>query len=323
MPLSKKQLGVVAAGVAVVALIGVGAVALVSDAADASAETPESQVPSAPAWVEGAEVPEAIAALRASGFEPVEPGKLTVAHSAYLPPLSYLAEGEEAPVGTEPNIAKLVADGLGLEYAPVVVAWADWPLGVQSGKYDLVISNVTVTEERKELFDFATYRTDLLGFSVKSDSSIASIASADDIEGLRIIVGSGTNQEQILLRWNEELVAQGRAPAELQYFDDTAAATLAVQSGRADAQFGPNATYAWQANATGETKVVGTVSGGWPETAEIGAATAKDNGLVEPVQLVLQAAIANGTYQQVLDGWGLDSEGVASSEVNPAGLPKP
>ena len=88
-------------------------------------------------------------------------------------------------------------ESLGLEYNPVAVNWADWPLGIQSGKYDLIASNVTVTEERKELYDFASYREDLLGFYVVSDSDIESISEAADISGLKITVGSGTNQEQV------------------------------------------------------------------------------------------------------------------------------
>lgn len=33
--------------------------------------------------------------------------------------------------------------------------------------------------------------------------------------------------------------------------------------------------------------------------------------------------IADGTYQQVLDKWGLGSEAVEAAEINPPGLPKP
>ena len=130
----------------------------------------------------------------------------------------------------------------------VVVAWADWPLGIQSGKYDLITSNVTVTEERKELYDFASYREDLLGFYVQADSDIESIEEAADISGLKIAVGSGTNQEQVLLAL-ERGARGGRRDARR-------AAVLRrqrrgrrsrLQSGRVDATFGPNATAAWSA----------------------------------------------------------------------------
>lgn len=325
MALSKKQgiaVGVIAA--AVVAVIGVGVAIGVNRPAEAvAAPEPAASTPAPDiTWVHTEEVPEAVAALQESGFQPIEPGKLTVAVGAFVPPLSYVPDGETLPAGTEPNIGSLIAEGLGLEYNPVVVAWADWPLGIQSGKYDLITSNVTVTEERKELYDFASYRQDLLGFYVRADSPIVSIEEAADISGLKVVVGSGTNQEKVLLSWNEELAAAGEAPAELQYYDDTAAATLALQSGRADATFGPNATAAWAAKETGETKLVGIIPGGWPLQADIAAGTKKGNGLIEPVQIVLAQLIEDGTYAEVLEAWNLESEGVESSQINPPGLPK-
>ncbi|UOQ90485.1 ABC transporter substrate-binding protein [Agromyces endophyticus] len=335
MAINKKQAGVIVAGVAAVALIG-GGIWWAVGSNDSSAEaagTTEEQVEAATTFDLTSQnakdrphidpVDEAVAALEESGFEPIEPGKLTVAISPWAAPLGVLASDDNTTViGTEADFGSLIADGLGLEYHPVAVDWADWPLGVQSGKYDLVASNVTVTEERKELFDFASYRQDLLGFYVQADSDIDEISEPADVAGLKIVVGSGTNQEKILLAWNEELEADGEKPAELVYYDDQAAADLALSSGRVDATLGPNATAAYRAAATGESKLVGTLDGGWPETAPIAAGTAKGNGLVEPVQLVLQSIIDDGTYDEVLERWALTSEGVDASEVNPPGLPK-
>jgi polar amino acid transport system substrate-binding protein len=342
MAINKKQAGVLAGGVVALALIG-GGIAFAAGNAGSSAQadakangTTEQQVSAAVQFdltsKNAADRPtiqpvaEAVAALKASGFKPVEAGKLTVAQTVKggQPPLVFAASDDNTtPLGSETDFGQLIADGLGLEYKPVAVDWADWPLGIQSGKYDLITNNVTVTEERKELYDFASYRVDLLGFYVKSDSPITSITGSDDVEGLTIIVGSGTNQEKILLSWNDELVAAGKKPADLVYYDDTAAANLAVQSGRADAYFEPNATGAYAAASTGDTKLVGTVNGGWPLTAAIAAATKKDNGLVKPVNLVLKAAITGGQYDKILKRWGLESERVDASEINPPGLPKP
>ncbi|WP_375385504.1 ABC transporter substrate-binding protein [uncultured Microbacterium sp.] len=331
MALSKKQGWTIGGGIVVAAAIVVGIVVAVNlnQPAQASAEgsTPAASTSANVAtddikWVSTDPIPEAVAALKASGFQPIEPGKLTVALSVYAPPLGYIPEGETKAVGNEPNLGALIAEALGLEYNPVIVAWADWPLGIQSGKYDLITANVTVTDERKELYDFASYRQDVLGFYVAKDSKIDKIEEAADISGLKIIVGSGTNQEQVLLRWNEELVKEGKAPAELQYFDDQAAGQLALLSGRADAEFGPNAGYAWAARETDEIKLVGIIPGGWPLDAAIAAATKKGNGLIEPVALALNGVIANGTYGEVLKAWGLTSEGVEKSEINPPGLPK-
>jgi polar amino acid transport system substrate-binding protein len=237
------------------------------------------------------------------------------------PPLALLASDDKTTIGSEADTAQLVADSLGLQLNVVQTSWEDWPLGVSSGKYDAVISNVTVTEARKKRFDFATYRQDVLGFYVKSTSKISEIKQAADIAGLKIIVGSGTNQEKVLLAWNEANEKEGRKPALLQYFDDQAAAQLAVQSGRSDALFGPNSVYAYSAAITGGIKLVGTVNGGWPLKADIAVTTRKDNGLVKPIHTALEGAIAGGQYEQVLQRWGLDIERVDTSLINPPGLP--
>ncbi|MFD5598790.1 ABC transporter substrate-binding protein [Leucobacter sp. NPDC058333] len=269
-------------------------------------------------------VPEAVEALKKSGFDPIQDGKLTVAVSAYEAPLGFLAEDDNKTLlGIEPDIANLVADGLGLDFAPENVAWADWPLGVESGKYDAVVSNVTVTEERKDIFDFATHRNDVLAFSVAADSDIDKISEAKDVAGLKVVVGSGTNQEKILLDWFAENEKNGLEPGEPVYYDDSAAGQLALVSGRVDAVFGPNPTASYVAAVSGESKIVGTLNGGYPENAQIGVTTAKDNGLIDPVQIVLNSIIEDGTYEKTLARWNLEDEAVTESLVNPPGLPRP
>jgi len=326
----KKKTAVIVGGIAAIALVGGGVTALVAANNANAPEAAAAEKSSVVSFNLGPDqdrirldaVPEAVASLEASGFQPIEDGKLTVVTSPYAAPLALYADDDTTLIGNEVDLAQLIADGLDLELNIQPAAWADWPLGIQSGKYDLILSNVTVTEERKELYDFASYREDLLGFYVKADSAITSIAAAPDVAGLTIIVGSGTNQEKILQAWDAENVAAGLDPVEYLYFDDTASADLALKSGRADANFGPNATSAYAAAATGETKLVGTVNGGWPETAPIAAATAKGNGLIESVNIALNAAIEGGQYASVLERWGLTSEALDSSEINPPGLPK-
>lgn len=338
MAITKKQGGLLAAIAAALVLLVGGVLAVVNlrpTGADAAEQaTTEERLSESVAFdltTKNADgrprtdpIPAAVEALEDSGFEPIEDGALTVVGTAQAggAPLGVLAsDDDDTRIGVEADFAQLIADGLGLEYRQAVTSWADWPLGIQSGKYDLVTSNVTVTEERKEVYDFATYRKDLLAFYVKSDSDIESIEESADVSGLKIIVSSGTNQEQVLLAWNEELEEAGEEPAELVYYDDDSAATLAIQSGRADATLGPNPTGSFKSAATGETKLVGTLNGGWPQTADIAAGTLKDNGLIEPVAIVLNEAIENGEYDQILERWGLEDEAVDESLINPPGLP--
>jgi polar amino acid transport system substrate-binding protein len=264
--------------------------------------------------------PQAVAQLP-QGYRFAVPGKFTVAVSALnSPPLTVFAEDNKTLLGSEVDIARLVADSLGLELNVVPTSWEDWPLGVYSGKYDAAISNITVTKERKEKFDFATYRKDSLGFYVKSESPIKTIEKAEDIAGLRIIVGSGTNQEAILLAWNQANLQKGLQPFTPIYTKDDAAQTLALQSGRADAFFGPNVTGAWKAALTGKTRLAGSVDGGWPKAAHIAVTLKKGSGLVAPVQTALNGVINNGDYEKVLNRWGEGIERLSASEINPAGL---
>ncbi|MGY5957046.1 Polar amino acid transport system substrate-binding protein [Kosakonia sp. BK9b] len=251
----------------------------------------------------------------------VVPGKLTVAVAALnSPPLTVFADDNKTLLGSEVDIARLVASSLGLELNVVPTSWEDWPLGVSSGKYDAAISNITVTKERKAKFDFATYRKDSLGFYVKSSSPLKTIDKAEDIAGLRIIVGSGTNQEAILLAWNAENLKKGLQPFTPVYTKDDAAQTLALQSGRADAYFGPNVIGAWKAALTGKTRLVGSVDGGWPKAAHIAVTLRKGSGLAQPVQTALNGAIKNGDYDSVLNRWGEGVERIPTSEINPPGL---
>ena len=138
----------------------------------------------------------------------------------------------------------------------------------------------------------------------KSDSDIGEVKEAKDVAGKRVIVCSGTNQEAIL------------------YYDDDSASSLAIQSGRADLTFGPNAGAAYKAAKDGKTKQVGTVNGGWPLKADIAFTTKKGNGLAVAAQAALNVLIKNGTYGKILDRWGLSSEAITKSELNPPGLPK-
>ncbi len=266
-------------------------------------------------------VPEAVAAL-SKDYKFVKDGTFTVAENVGSLPLISFASDSKTVIGNEPDIAQLIADSLGLKLEIVNVAWPDWPLGLVSGKFDAVISNVTVTEARKEKFDFSTYRQDVLGYYVKKDSPIKSITEPKDVAGLKVIVSSGTNQEQILLNWIKKNKEAGLAATEIQYYDDPSVRRLAIQSGRADVDLEPNAFEAFYTAQKGDERLVGILNGGWPLSAEIAATTKKGAGIAEAITIALNAQIKNGNYAKVLARWGLSAEAVQTSRTNPPGLPK-
>ncbi|WP_411850791.1 ABC transporter substrate-binding protein [Stenotrophomonas sp. LGBM10] len=307
--------------IATVFALGVGGIVYSRVAQRGDAAAPRSQPlagADAPALT-GTADPQA-QALLPPGFRFVTPGTLTVAtHPAQLPLADYGADSRQI-VGVEPDIAKLIADGLGLKLVLVPVAWPDWPLGLQSGKYDAVISNITVTEARKQKFDFSSYRFDLLGIYTRTDGPIQAVTSPADVAGLKVVVGASTNQDQILREWDRQNIAAGLKPVEYQYFDDAVVGRLAVITGRADVSFEPNATGAYSAR-DGKVRRVGLFPGGWPEAAAISVTTRKGSGLAEAVTHALNTQIASGTYAQALQRWNVSEEAVARSETNPPGLP--
>lgn len=260
---------------------------------------------------------EAVDLLPAGAFPD---GVLRVSVTQGAVPLAFFADDNATVIGSETDIATLVADALGLDLELVVNDWSNWPLATQSGEVDATISNVTVTEERKQLFDFSSYRVDQLGWIVPADDD-RSIDEAADIAGLTVGVSSGTNQEQILLAWDQENVAAGLEPVTIDYYESYNDAVLALQSGRLGAYFGPNATAAYSAAVSPDDfRIAGTVNGGWPDTANIAVATAKGNGLAEAFTAALNHAIDDGSYEQVLERWGLGDEAIDRAETNPPGL---
>ena len=85
--------------------------------------------------------PQAIAKIP-PGYRFVEPGTLTVAISALnSPPLALLASDNRTRIGSDPDIARLLAGSLGLKLRLVPTAWEDWPLGIAAGRYDVALIN--------------------------------------------------------------------------------------------------------------------------------------------------------------------------------------
>ena len=238
-----------------------------------------------------------------------------------VPPLRFYATDDRTVIGSEVDFATLVADILGLKLDIQVADWSQNFVRVDSGEVDAFISNVTVTEERKEKYDFATYRTDTVALEVPKDSPLT-YTDRKSLAGKRIGIGAGTNQEQLLVSWNEKNVAEGLPPVDIAYYQQSTDYYLALASKRIDGYIGPNPAAVYH-SATSDGKIIATFSGAGEQLqGEIAALTKKHNGQIGPIHTALQHAIADGSYQKILDRWGLDSEKVTESRINPPGLPK-
>ena len=111
-----------------------------------------------------------------------EPGKkvLTLATSADFPPYEYI-EGDSF-AGIDIEIAQAIAEKIGCELDIQNVEFGSIIAGVQTGKYDIGMSGITVTDERKTQVNFTdTYSTGVQVVLVKEGSDIK---SPDDIATL-------------------------------------------------------------------------------------------------------------------------------------------
>ncbi|HFI0329707.1 TPA: transporter substrate-binding domain-containing protein [Streptococcus suis] len=126
----------------------------------------------------------------------IERGVLRVGVKQDVPNFGYKNPDTNKFEGMEIDIARKIADELGvdIEFTPVT-AQTRGPL-LDNGQVGLVIATFTITEERKLLYNFTTpYYTDAVGFLVNKDSGINDIEALD---GKNIGVAQGSNTRTLI-----------------------------------------------------------------------------------------------------------------------------
>lgn len=115
-------------------------------------------------------------------------GKLVMATNAEFPPYEF-HDGDKI-VGIDAEIAQAIADELGMELEIEDIAFDSIIPEIVSGKADMALAGMTVTEDRKASVDFSdTYATASQMIIVKEDSEIA---GPDDLKGVTVGVQLGT-----------------------------------------------------------------------------------------------------------------------------------
>ena len=181
------------AAMAATLLAGCGSSSAATDtAAEETTEAADETAEDAEAADETAEDAEAAedteAAEDAAEVTTVEPGVLTMGTNAAFPPYEY-KDGDDI-VGIDAEIAQAMADKLGLKLEIVDMDFDSLIASIQSGKVDMSLAGMTVTEARKQNVDFTdSYATGVQVIIVKDDSDIASV---DDLQDKLIGVQQGT-----------------------------------------------------------------------------------------------------------------------------------
>ena len=181
--MKKKVLAITMAALMAASLTACGGGAKETTAAATTAEEKAEDTTAAESKDEtSAEAAETEAAKEAAG------GKLVMATNAAFPPYEY--HDGDAIVGIDAEIAKAIADELGMELEIEDIAFDSIIPEIVSGKADMGLAGMTVTEDRMQSVDFSdTYAKASQKIIVTEDSEIA---SPDDLKGVIVGVQLGT-----------------------------------------------------------------------------------------------------------------------------------
>lgn len=148
--------------------------------------------------------------------------KLIMVTNAEFPPYEY--HENDAIVGIDADIAKAIADKLGMELEIQDMAFDSLIPALQSGKADFVAAGMTVSEDRLKNVDFTeTYAQAAQVIIVKDGSAVA---SPDDLTGKKIGVQTGTTGD---------IYADDIEEAEVQRFNKGMEAVMALTQDKLDA----------------------------------------------------------------------------------------
>lgn len=200
-------------------------------AADAATEAPAATEPAVEESA-AAEEPTAAAAETANGADGLQKikdaGKLVLMTNATFPPYEYLGEGS-AVVGTDIEIAQMIADEIGVKLEVVDMDFDGLIPALQGGKGDLVAAGMTITDERSQAVDFSIPYADATQLIIvrKDDPKVT---SAEDFEGKTIGVQLGTTGD-MYIQWEIDAGAN----IELSQYKSNMEAAMDLVNGRLDA----------------------------------------------------------------------------------------
>ncbi|ABE34891.1 bacterial extracellular solute-binding s, 3 family protein [Paraburkholderia xenovorans LB400] len=141
------------------------------------------------------------AAHAASAEEIKARGYLSVATEDDYTPFEFVADGKNT--GYDNDLLALVRKKIGVDIKQQVMPWSGILPGVTTGKYDMALTAVLVTDERKKTFDFASPTCEAVTFyAVKKGSTIK---SPDDLVGKVVGAETGSAMLADLKLFNEEL----------------------------------------------------------------------------------------------------------------------
>ncbi|MBE7023459.1 MAG: transporter substrate-binding domain-containing protein [Ruminococcaceae bacterium] len=228
----------------------------------------------------------------ACGGNADEDKTLTMATNATFPPYEFY-EGEKI-VGIDAEIAAKIAEKLGMELEIQDTEFGSIIAGVQTGKYDIGMAGMTVTEERLKTVNFSTtYATGVQAIIVPEGSAIKTV---DDITPEHKI---GVQQDTTGHIYASDSVENGGYGEDAVVpFNKGTDAVAALVSGKVDCVIIDNEPAKAYVAANDGLVILDTEY----VTEDYAICVAKDNEeLLEKINTALEGLIADGTVEEIVN----------------------
>ncbi|SFM08655.1 cystine transport system substrate-binding protein [Paenibacillus sp. 1_12] len=222
-------------------------------------------------------------------------GKIRVGLMGTYAPYNFLNEKKEVD-GFDADVAKEVAKRLGVQVEFTTGEFSGLIEGLQKDKYDALISQVTITEDRKKTMDFSNpYVKNAVNVVVKSDNT--TIQSIEDFKDKKIGVGLGTNDEKYL----RDVAMPKVGKFEIATYNDVVTSLTDLNIGRIDATI--NNVFAIKPLIEKNKFKIKAV--GQPIKEDFaGVAVRKNNPeLVEAINKALAEMKTDGTFTTIFKKW--------------------
>lgn len=216
---------------------------------------------------------------------------VTVATDATWPPFEMVNEETKKLEGFDIDLMNAIAKEAGFEIEWVNVNWDPLLAGMATGQYDCSISVITITDDRKESFNFSDpyYNAGQL-IAVRIDYD--EIAGPDDLAGKTAGAQIGTTGALEIMK------IEG---ANLKTYDDVGQAFMDLMNGQIDAVVADSPlTVEYVAKNAGKIKSVGE-----PFTEEYYGIAVKKGAdeLLAQINKGLAAVMERGLIEELADKW--------------------
>lgn len=238
-------------------------------------------------------------------------GVLTVGMDDTYPPNEYKDDNGN-PAGWEVDFTNAIGKKLGLKINYAIAKFDNIIPSITGGKDDFGMSSLTDTVEREKQVDFVNYyNAGILWASAKGKN-----VDPDNACGMKVAVQSTTfeDTDEVPAK-SKACTDKGKPAIQALRYDNQDDATNAVILGKADALSAdsPVTLYA-VSKSSGKLQAAGKTF----DVAPYGIPVAKNSDLTPVLQKTIQALIDDGTYQKILDKWGVADGGVTKADLNAA-----